>query len=38
VSVVLDHNFKVLAQIGERVVDGETILARKLPAKVAESN
>ena len=38
VSVVLDHNFEVLAQIGDRVVDGETILARKLPQEVAESN
>lgn len=37
-SVVLDHNFEVLAQIGDRVVDGETILARKLPQEVAESN
>lgn len=29
VSIVLDKNFEILAQTGDLVVDGETILARK---------
>ena len=29
VSIVLDKNFEVLAKVGDKVVDGETILAKK---------
>ena len=36
VSVVLDHNFEVLAKVGDKVIDGETIIAKKLPPQVSE--
>lgn len=29
VSIILDENFEVLAQTGDVVIDGETVLARK---------
>lgn len=36
VSVVLDHNFEVLAKVGDKVIDGETVIAKKLPPQVSE--
>lgn len=36
VSVVLDHNFEVLAKVGDKVIDGETVLAKKLPPQLSE--
>gem|GEM_PF-567786 len=36
VSVVLDHNFEVIAKVGDKVIDGETVLAKKLPPQLSE--
>lgn len=33
VSVVVDKNFEVLAKVGDKVIDGETILAKKKEAR-----
>lgn len=33
---MLDHNFEVLAKVGDKVIDGETIIAKKLPPQVSE--